>query len=506
MAYVPGYEYDIFISYANVDNEPDPGVERGWISTLLEGLENRLKQQTECREKCEVWFDKRLGGNEPLTDSIFGSLEKTAVLVVVLSRAYLKSDWCKRERAKFLDMIKSRTGKGRRVFLVELDKVEIRDRPDGFRDCKGYQFWTLDRERNRPRRLGVPQPSLEDRDYWSRVDDLGYELAAELDRVRRESDLAGQQQAAATVRDTRTSVFLAEPEQDVVTERNAVKRTLDQAGFRILPDDNQKPYPRAATQWEAAVKEDLKKCDLFVQLLSERDGKIAFLSDMPQGFVQAQYDWARDSGVEIVQWRNRELDVDSIGDPDHQQLLLQETVQAVGLEEFKRTVESKLNVAEKVPMATSSVPAWVYIDADEKDEDLSDAIVDMLERRQPPAGYDLDEPEDLNKEESLEYVKKCWDGIIFVYGQGDVGRLGRRIRKWSKLSSQIERDPPLKLGLYLGPPLEKARLRVKPPALIQIDGRKALNESELAKFINVIGRSKSKQPAEPLAPRATVPT
>ena len=35
MAFVPGYNNDIFVSYAHVDNEPLPGVEEGWVSILI---------------------------------------------------------------------------------------------------------------------------------------------------------------------------------------------------------------------------------------------------------------------------------------------------------------------------------------------------------------------------------------------------------------------------------------------------------------------------------------
>ena len=42
MVFVPGYEHDIFVSYAHVDDQPLPGAEQGWITTLIDGLKNRL--------------------------------------------------------------------------------------------------------------------------------------------------------------------------------------------------------------------------------------------------------------------------------------------------------------------------------------------------------------------------------------------------------------------------------------------------------------------------------
>ena len=38
MSFIPGYDYDIFISYAHVDNEPFSGQTTGWIKLFYEDL------------------------------------------------------------------------------------------------------------------------------------------------------------------------------------------------------------------------------------------------------------------------------------------------------------------------------------------------------------------------------------------------------------------------------------------------------------------------------------
>jgi len=40
MAFVPGYEYDIFVSYARIDDVPIEG--RGWVSTFVDQLKRSL--------------------------------------------------------------------------------------------------------------------------------------------------------------------------------------------------------------------------------------------------------------------------------------------------------------------------------------------------------------------------------------------------------------------------------------------------------------------------------
>jgi hypothetical protein len=43
-AFVPGYEHDIFVSYAHVDDLTFPGVEAGWVATLISALKVKLSQ------------------------------------------------------------------------------------------------------------------------------------------------------------------------------------------------------------------------------------------------------------------------------------------------------------------------------------------------------------------------------------------------------------------------------------------------------------------------------
>ena len=106
MAFVPGYKYDIFISYATVDNDLAPGVDpkkhKGWVTTFRQGLEKRLAQLLGRKELCSIWMDERdLSRYTPISDNIAQSLEKTALFIIILSPGYLASEWCENERSIF---------------------------------------------------------------------------------------------------------------------------------------------------------------------------------------------------------------------------------------------------------------------------------------------------------------------------------------------------------------------------------------------------------------------
>jgi hypothetical protein len=98
MAFIPGYEHDVFVSYAHVDDRPfidaAAGQERssGWVSTLVRHLKNELAQKVGRSDAVSVWFDSNnLRGNHKLTDEIAARLAHAASFVAILSPGYIAS-------------------------------------------------------------------------------------------------------------------------------------------------------------------------------------------------------------------------------------------------------------------------------------------------------------------------------------------------------------------------------------------------------------------------------
>lgn len=77
MAFIPGYDHDIFVSYAHVDDQPfldNPrGREQpvGWVATLVTLLSKLPAQKFGRAEAFSLWFDaNNLRGNHTVTDEI----------------------------------------------------------------------------------------------------------------------------------------------------------------------------------------------------------------------------------------------------------------------------------------------------------------------------------------------------------------------------------------------------------------------------------------------------
>ena len=95
--YVPNYQYDVFVSYAHIDDEPLPGAEDGWISTFHSHLVKILAQQLGRSDIFSIWIDHRLRGNDPVTEEIQTVLKNSATILLFLSKGYLGSSWCRQE-------------------------------------------------------------------------------------------------------------------------------------------------------------------------------------------------------------------------------------------------------------------------------------------------------------------------------------------------------------------------------------------------------------------------
>jgi TIR domain len=97
MPYVPGCDYDLFISYASENNRDD------WVRMFKDVLTVELVQLLGRQfSERSVFFDKtELRAGQSFPEALAKGAEGSAVLIPVLSPGYLDSDWCRRERLAF---------------------------------------------------------------------------------------------------------------------------------------------------------------------------------------------------------------------------------------------------------------------------------------------------------------------------------------------------------------------------------------------------------------------
>jgi hypothetical protein len=101
MPYVPGFSYDLFISYASEDNLD------GWVEKFQKQLTDELARLLgrPFSDK-SVFFDKiRLEVGQAYPEILDQAARESAALVVVLSPSSSNSVWCSREREAFQDQL-----------------------------------------------------------------------------------------------------------------------------------------------------------------------------------------------------------------------------------------------------------------------------------------------------------------------------------------------------------------------------------------------------------------
>ena len=81
---IPGYEYDIFISYRHKDNKYD-----GWVTTFVENLRREL--ESTFKDEISIYFDENphdgLHENHDVDDSLRDKV-RALIFIPVLSRTY----------------------------------------------------------------------------------------------------------------------------------------------------------------------------------------------------------------------------------------------------------------------------------------------------------------------------------------------------------------------------------------------------------------------------------
>src|SRR5262249_5595124 len=136
--YVPGYDHDVFVSYAHLDDQG----EAAWVTNLVRHLDTELRQRLGTKD-LRIWIDHNLDGNHPLTPEIMRTIHPSATVIVIMSPSYIASQWCIRERNAFLGFARDCVADGR-IFIVRCRAIDRLSLPPEFGDLIGFKFWTQD--------------------------------------------------------------------------------------------------------------------------------------------------------------------------------------------------------------------------------------------------------------------------------------------------------------------------------------------------------------------------
>jgi hypothetical protein len=321
---LPGYEYDIFVSYRHNDNKYD-----GWVTEFVEKLKQEL--DATLKDKLTVYFDKNPREGLLETHQVNESLEgkiKSLIFIPIVSQTYCDpaSFAWKDEFLRFLseagqDSIGRvvRTVSGNvisRVLPVKIHEIESEDVRLLERELGGVMrsldFIYQDAGVNRPLRskdddLSGAQTRLLFRNQINKVANSVKEIITGIKQTGRDETKAvsthtftiEKPQAAASfttslpagikvhvIDRAKPTIFLAWTSGELKAQREEMALVLQKAGFHVLPSTD---CPSDDEGFKKKVTEDLSKCSCSLHIIGNEFGR-RFEMDNEASFPQYQFD------------------------------------------------------------------------------------------------------------------------------------------------------------------------------------------------------------------------
>jgi hypothetical protein len=264
----------VFISYARDDDlTPEKDGVKGFVTYLDEQL--RLELTDLGAPRPTLWRDKRrIDAAEQFDPKIAEGIQKSDLLLVVLSRNWVERPWCGRELELFRARWRSDEDAKRRIIVVRKNQPPEDKVPPLLHGQEGYQFFELDHEHEagQEQEFFKRGQIVDPRRYEKRLDELArflWRAAARLvgpDREPPEKPALREPSVASNGR----SIYLAKPGGDMPLAYDRLTQDLQGAGYTILPlPGDEIPHDASAVDF---IDQALAAAEISIHLIGERPG------------------------------------------------------------------------------------------------------------------------------------------------------------------------------------------------------------------------------------------
>jgi hypothetical protein len=268
---IPHFDPDVFVSYSHGDpRHTGDSPLKTWTNALLRRLENEILSLDPEYDALQIWRDENIDPTAKLTDELRCKATGSGVLIIVMSKHYLLSSWCRDEVEWFHGQIKDRAGEPGRVFVLRVQPTETAAWPHFLRDERGhampgFSFHDLDGDP-----WGWPNLSETNRDFAKEMCRLRMALTKRLRELRDRAEKRSRTEAAAKPAAIQASgarrIYLHSP-ADCEPVRAEIGRVLEQDG--IVPLTAQMNGDRGLAGWQhesGARMEAAKRCSALALL------------------------------------------------------------------------------------------------------------------------------------------------------------------------------------------------------------------------------------------------
>lgn len=456
MAWVPGFEHDVFVSYAHVDDQFVAPETLGWVSRFVNELKAFLPPRLGRAEGLSVWCDPRIRGSADVDREIVAAIESSAVFVCVLSTGWLASGYCARELAAFTAAVERQASgsppaiQSRAVKLL-LSNVAREDQPSPIDGQNGHRFFAVDPATSVDERFRRTEEKDADQRHWKALHAMTWDVAEILRALAeaRGRSTADAPPLPARARSTAPRVFLAEVTDDMDERREELRASLAQKGLAVIPDA---PLPLASPALDARLAADLPSCAVSVHLLGEHYGRR--LTPGGPSLPHVQLDAAAQRGVHRIVWMDPSLRLRELKAGPQRDLVAvaeagAELVQC-RLEELKDLILSRAAPEQPPPQVTVDRGAMVYVAALPEDEPTAKRLATILADSHHDVVFAA-RTADAEAERHHERNLQACDAFVVLFGNSVLWARDQVIRA-RQLARQRRVSPHLVLSVVDAPP------------------------------------------------------
>jgi hypothetical protein len=478
-------EPEVFLSYAHADDEGVQYGPRGWVQWFYDAIIPSLRVAR--GRETRIWLDKtgRINGASVLTPTIKAGLEKSALLITIVSPSYAASRWCEDELKFFRESCAGRGGLSvvtpdgtlARVFMINKRPLEMFPEPRSIpakppslaqipelADATGYNFYRI--VSGKPLEFEPPTAPAVGGAFCEAINNLACDIVRVLD--------GGKE--PLSVPPTGIVVYLAETSSDVAGQREKLRGALRQLGHTMLPQGELKQ----GSGYADLVRADLSRARISIHVVGATYD-VSEQSD--RSIVEIQYELAgaeakRRHEFSRLTWIPPE--VDAANTDDRQKAFIQSleandprlVTAPTSLEDFKTLIKDELAKKPEEPPRPSGDAKKVYLIFDAPDRDAADPVSHWLLKQHftiltPLSKGTAGEIREIHRR-NLKYA----DGVLICYGvvseffvKKNLGDL-----EWIYGAGRSKKRPILARGVYLADPDEACKHDIMDPTVRVIPG------------------------------------
>jgi hypothetical protein len=458
MAYLPGFDYDIFISYSHVDDQDN------WVELFQQQLEIELSRLVGRMGIVKVWRDRRrLQGNQIFDQTIQEAIKTSALFLALTSKGYLESGYCHQELRWFREKAeaeewKTSIGDRMRLFNILLTNLHRSRWLKDHEGTSGHPFHDAVSDDQ----IGYPSPPQE-KLFRSQMRQLCESISSTLEVFKKlitaRSNTPVSEPGHA---DSELTVFLADTSDTLETLRTRIENDLQSLNIKII---DQIPPPYESKQHEERVMAEMKRAQISVHLLNQWRGKK--ISDEPgKSYSQMQAELGLQHATAQMIWVPQTLDsqaIQTIEDTAQRELLtrLENGDRDRSRLRFVREPETQikhliLDWLDEIRQQSSSVDkhSSALLATDPKDQLHAFELGHILLEHHVETHLTPEMPNPELKMKLWEELVKQVNKLIVVFGKSDEIWVRKRLEDAVQIA--INNNSPLKtLAVCFAPPRRK---------------------------------------------------